>query len=256
MKTLVAILVLAAAAAQAQTAKPAAKAPEKVDKALRERVRLFYQSYVDGRFKDAEPLVAQDTKNIFFAAGKPQFLRFEISGISYSSNFTRASVLTLCKQQMLLPGGNGMMEADLPISSDWKLEKGKWYWWVDQTSGTDTPFGKIGPPIGSAGSTPLPKVNLLDPSIALHKVSADRQSLSLKIGGSAEVTFSNSAQGVMSVVVTGNPPGFDVKPARADMPAGSKATFTVKAAPDATSAILTFTVQPTGEIVEMKVAIN
>jgi hypothetical protein len=102
-----------------------------------------------------------------------------------------------------------------------------------------------------------PSTSFTSPDFALHKVTADKESLALKPGGSAEVTFSNSAQGVMSVSLNGKPVGFDITPAHADMALGGKATFTVKALADAPpSATLSFRVLPTSEMIEIKVAVN
>jgi hypothetical protein len=247
------------AAVQAQTAKPANPPPAAVDKALRARVAQFYQDFVDGKFREAEPLVAKDTKELFFAMGKPQYFSFAIQNIKYSEKFTRANVLTVCQAMMMMPGlpGGAYPAA---ITSTWKLEKGKWVWYVDQATLQDSPFGKMG---GGASASPAPgavaappDTSFTSPDFALHKVTADKGSLSLKPGGSAEVTFSNSAQGTMSVSPNGKPPGFDITPARADMAQGGKATFTVKALPDAQAATLSFRIDPTTEIIEIKVAIN
>jgi hypothetical protein len=88
-------------------------------------------------------------------------------------------------------------------------------------------------------------------------VSADKESLALKAGESAAVTFSNSAQGTMSVSLYGDAPAdLEVKPARADLPQNGKATVTVKALEGAKSVVLNFQVAPTGEFIAIKVDIH
>ncbi|MGD0500271.1 MAG: hypothetical protein ABSC23_17765 [Bryobacteraceae bacterium] len=257
--TRLAIFVFLAAAVQAQSGKPADRPPAAVDRALRARVAQFYQNFVDGKFREAEPLVAKDTKELFFAMGKPQYFGFEIKNITYSEKFTRANVLTVCQQMMMLPGlPGGAYPA--PTTSTWKLEKGKWYWYVDQAAAQDSPFGKMGGTASgkdSGGSSPTPPpTSFTSPDFALHKVTADKGSLALKAGGSGEVTFSNSAQGPMSVSLNGKPSGFEITPARADLTGGGKATFTVKALPDAQTETVSFRIAPTGETIELKIAVD
>ncbi len=66
------------------------KAPPEVDAALRARISKFYQAHVDGKYRLAEPLVAEDTKDFFYQANKPHYLSFGITRIDYSDNFTKA----------------------------------------------------------------------------------------------------------------------------------------------------------------------
>ena len=46
------------------------KAPPEVDEALRARITRFYQAFIDGKFRLADALVADDSKDVFFAAEK------------------------------------------------------------------------------------------------------------------------------------------------------------------------------------------
>src|SRR5262252_4422911 len=78
--------------------------PADVDKALRVRITEFYQDHVDGKFRQAEALVAEDTKDFFYSANKPKYLSFEIQRIDYSDGFTRAKATVLCEQYVLMPG--------------------------------------------------------------------------------------------------------------------------------------------------------
>ena len=52
-----------------QTSAPPAEAPPpEVDQALRARISEFYQDHVDGKFRQAEALVAAETKDSFYGA--------------------------------------------------------------------------------------------------------------------------------------------------------------------------------------------
>lgn len=260
-------LALIATALHAQDGvKPAPKPPSKVDRALRARVTQFYQDFVKGQFSDAESLVAPDTKDYFVSIRKERYVSFEIKQIDYSEKFTRAQVAAVCDRNVMMEGFAGR-PLKTPVSSAWKLEHGKWYWYVDRTAPQMTPFGIIGAAMAAAGvgapvdqpaqpaAVPTPAA-LPTVDVALHKVSANKESLVLKAGESATVTFSNSAQGTMSVSVYGGPPTIEVTPARADLPQNGKATVTVKALEGAESVVLNFQVAPTGEFIAIKVVIN
>jgi hypothetical protein len=255
-------LVLLATTLFAQNgADPFNKPPADVDKALRERITEFFQDHVTGQFRKAAELVAEDTQDLFYNGNKPRYISFEISRIDYSDNFTRARASVLCEQTVLMPGFGGTFK--VPTPSTWKLEKGKWYWYVDPDSLLDTPFGrrKAAPTPPADGqpaeaSAPPPVTSLVSADFALHKVKVDKQSLTLKAGESGELTLSNTAPGVMTLTCV-KTQGFEVTPDRAELKAGEKATVTVKALDGApkTSALY-FKIEPTMEQVVVKVTVE
>jgi hypothetical protein len=260
-----AALTLLATALHAQTAPPAAeKPPAKVDAELRTRVNQFYQDFVKGQFTDAETLVAPESKNVFVAMRKEQYVSCEIKKVVYSDKFKFADVGTECARNIMVEGFAGH-PLQYPIGSQWKLEHGKWYWWIDPTAQRSTPFGMMGAlmaamgaasPAGPPPALPAP-ADLTSPNIALHKVKADKESLDLKAGESADVTFSNSALGPMSVALYGAAPqGIEVTPTHADLPQTGKAAITVKVHDGAPSATLVFQVMPTQEAISVKVAVR
>ena len=66
--------------------------PEKVDKALRGRVNEFFQYHVDGNFRKAMELVADETQNEYFDSGKTKLKSFKLDDIKYSDKFDKATV--------------------------------------------------------------------------------------------------------------------------------------------------------------------
>ena len=120
------------------------KPPADVDAALRARALEFFDLHVKGQFRKAEELVAEDTKDFFYSHNKPKYLACELSKIDYSDNFTKANAVMLCEQYIMMPGF-----ADHPIKvptpSAWKVENGKWYWYVDQDALRNTPWGRMTP---------------------------------------------------------------------------------------------------------------
>ena len=138
---------------------PFDKPPADVDKALRERMYQFYHFHVTGEYRKAEALVAEDTKDFFYTRNKPAYLSFEISRITYSDNYTRAKAVVLCEQYVMMPGFADK-PLKVPTPSTWKLEDGKWYWWIDPEALRDTPFGKMKPrpwdtPAGTPDESPM-----------------------------------------------------------------------------------------------------
>ncbi|MGC8794691.1 MAG: hypothetical protein ACP5U2_15005, partial [Bryobacteraceae bacterium] len=137
------VALTAALCAQAQTAAELfEKAPPEVDQALRERVKFFYQCHVEGKFRQADQVVAEDSKDAFFAAEKPRYRGFEIVRIVYSDNFTRARVVVAVDTDFMAPG-IGRIPVKAPLTSLWKLENGQWWWYVDRNAGKQTPFGPM-----------------------------------------------------------------------------------------------------------------
>src|ERR1700732_4926641 len=72
------------------------KAPPPIDEALRARVAQFYGAYTSGKFKDAYPLVAEDSQDAFFAASKDMLKSCEVLRIKYAEDFTKADVVEAC----------------------------------------------------------------------------------------------------------------------------------------------------------------
>ena len=62
--------------------------PPEVDQALRARVTAFFQAHVDGSFRKAFEIVAEDTKDYYFKTEKVQFKSSQDPGdIKYSADF-------------------------------------------------------------------------------------------------------------------------------------------------------------------------
>ena len=261
-------LSLCAAACFAQT--PADlfnKAPADVDQALRARITEFYQLHVEGKFRQAEALVAEDTKDFYYDSSKTKYLSFQISRIEYSDGFTKAKATVLCEQYLPYPGFIDK-PLKLPEPSTWKLVDGQWYYYVDQKSLRVTPFGIMGskpaaapaPPAGPGAPAPvnLPaKIpNLQDMHFIFSQVKADKQAVSLKPGESAEVTITNTAPGAMSITLSGRVSGVDVKLDRTELAAGGKAVLTLRAGDEPKPGVLSIQVDQTNQVIPIQVAIQ
>ncbi|HYW48625.1 MAG TPA: hypothetical protein VE959_37520 [Bryobacteraceae bacterium] len=234
---------------------PFDRPPANVDRALRERITQFYQFHVGKEYRKAEALVAPDTKEFFYGHNKPAYLSFEIGRIEYSDNYTRAKATVLCEQYVMMPGF-----ADKPIKvptpSTWKLERGKWYWYVDQNAMRDTPFGRMTAGPASPTGGPLPGAIPSDPAPFLKLVKADKDAVSLKPGQPEQVTIANTAPGIMSVTILGEIPGVEAKLDHSTLQIGDKTVLSLRAKDGAQAGLLNIKVDQTGEIIAIKVDVQ
>jgi hypothetical protein len=254
-----ALFALFAVFAFAQTNEPfKPKPPADVDAALRARVQEFFDLHVKGQFRKAEELVAEDTKDFFYTHNKPKYLSCELTRIDYAENFTKANTVTVCEQYIMMPGfADHPMK--VPTPSTWKLENSKWVWYVDQDSLLNTPFGRMKPgPFPEKGAAPPP------PSLASIPTSADflyqqiqlgKNAVSLKAGESVEVTIANRAPGPMSVSLPAALPGIETELDKSTLPAGGKATLTLRAAKGAKSGVLNVQVEQTLQLLPIRITI-
>jgi len=228
--------------------------PADVDQALRARITEFYQDHVDGKFRQAESLVAEDTKDFFYSGNKPKYLSFQITRIDYSEGYTRAKAVVVCEQYVLMPGFTDK-PLKVPTPSTWKLVDGQWYWYIDPEVLSVTPFGKMKAGDGSTPGKPvIPKPEEMNFIFSL--VKADKAAVSLAPGQTEQVTISNSAQGPMSISVSGAPPGVEVRLDRMDLNAGEKAVLSLRAGPDAKAGVLSVRVEQTNQVIPISINIK
>jgi len=197
------------------------KAPPAIDDALRARVQAFYQSHVDGKFRQADNYVAEDSKDAFFVAEKPQYKSFQISKINYEENYTKATVVTACKTEMFFHGK--MMPVTMPNVSHWKVQDGEWFWYYTKPSQMETPFGtmKTGPENNNPGfGFSIPQDPRAEAIKILKRVTLDRSEVSIDQdqNSKAEIHLKNGLLG--PVTVTADPtgtPGLTVRPAKPEV---------------------------------------
>jgi hypothetical protein len=231
-----AIAMLMSAAAWGQlTTDVLSKAPPAVDEALRARISRFYQLHVDGKFRQAEELVADDSKDFFYSANKPKYTAFEISRIDYSENFTKAKATVVCHMYVMVPGFTDK-PLPVPTPSLWKQVNSQWYWYIDQAALNRTPFGTM--QAGSAGSSPaasLPAMPSPEQAMKLlEQVAADRSEVRLNSDrpSTAQVTIKNGMPGVVSLAVSApKVEGLEIKPDQPSIKAGESGTVTFRYKP-------------------------
>jgi len=118
------VFVLGSGASFAQTPPPA------VDQALRGRVNEFFQDFVDGKYRQALNVVAEDTQDEYFSSPKMEIKEFHVDGISYSSDFKTATVKVTVKRVWKLKAEGFLNDTivDTPMDTAWRIENDKWVW--------------------------------------------------------------------------------------------------------------------------------
>jgi hypothetical protein len=255
----IAILALFASVATAQeTADLFNRAPKSVDDALRARINEFYTASVKGEFRKAEALVAEDTKDFFYDHDKPRMLSFEINRIEYSSGYTRAKATVLEERYVMFPGF-AEKAMKIPTPSYWKIEDGKWCWYVDRDKLNETPFGIMKPGPRAAGDNSpaavLPTIPT-DPAELMKMGRADKSEVSLSSGASERVVFENAMKGPVTVAIQGKLEGIEATFDRETIPAGEKATLILKAGNGAKSGTLTVRAMPLGNVMPIQVTVK
>ena len=206
-------------------------APPEVEQALRARVTEFLQDHVDGNFRKAFELVAEDTKDSYFSSGKAQLQSFKIDDIKFTDNFTRAAVTATMSKTVNVAGQD--IPVSLPSTITWKIENGKWVWYEDPKPHA-TPMG-VSTPLAAAlagnnaTGNALPK-DFDDKALAaearniLEQVSVDKKEITLETDKVSEqqVIFHNGMTGSVQVQLTGTDiPGLTARIGQAFVKAAS-----------------------------------
>jgi hypothetical protein len=233
------------------------KPPAAVDEALRARIKEFYHYFETQEFRKAEKLVAEESQDFFYNHNKPTYLSTEIQSITYSDHFTRAKAITLCEQYMMFPGF-AARPMKVPTTSTWKIVDGQWFWYVDQEERGKTPFGVMKDTAGAPGAAPgsLPASIPTTPDFAMNFVKAETKSVTLKPGGSVQVSIANTARGLMNIAVEDQPAGVEAKLDRTQLLAGEKAVLSIKADTKAKPGTIAIRVRQTSELIPIAVAIQ
>jgi hypothetical protein len=211
------------------------KAPPHIDEALRARVSAFLQAHVDGKYRIANELVADDSKDAYFAMEKRRFLSFEILRIDYTDNFTKATVVAMVEVNWRPSPRFPNTRMKPPYKMLWKAEPdGQWYWYTENTGEWETPFGKMKVP-GTGGeqndpaATVIEQLRNMDGKAILNQVKANKTDVALRCyeASTDTVEVTNNMQGAVSLRVEGTPVvGLEIKLDRDELKAGETARVT------------------------------
>jgi hypothetical protein len=268
--------VFLASAAQEEPRNLFEKAPPDVEQALKSRVAKFYQYFVEGKFRLADALVAEESKDVFFAAEKRKYKDFSVGSPKYSDNFTKATVVTSCGTDYSMMGNR--MDISLPVLSFWKIENGEWFWYVPPPGDKYfTPLGEMPRPKEGPGNmnttqhTPIQPVRpMISPEQIMKAVRADRDSVVFNSSKAStqEVHLKNTLPGSVSVSSTTAIRGLTITPAKTNLNTDEEVTVVISFDPkdpsvtcdeclahpqDRRAGQVTMLVQPTGQQIPIAV---
>ncbi|MDP8989604.1 MAG: hypothetical protein M3N41_05920 [Acidobacteriota bacterium] len=258
MRIYTAILLAAPLLSLAQAPAP----PPEVDQALRAQATAFLKYQMEGNFRKAYELVAEDSQDYYLGAPKEKSASPELQKIVYSDNFTKAAVTSASKQTLMMEG----RPIEIPSGriDRWKLENGQWKWYHDASKDViPTVLGAM--PVGPTGPEAAPAIKLpkdITPETAVEAIkrvpaptssirTLSRESMSFTVGqeSTEEIVFHNNAPGEIRVEadLIADFPGFVVQPKKFQLRAQEEATFKVTYRPSGKgvfNAALRLTVQP------------
>lgn len=163
--------------------------PAGVDEALRARILEFYKLEQEGRFRQAEGLVCEESRDRYYDMEKRRWTSVELIQTLYEENFTKARATMALGTTMNTFGGPLPVKA--PLTSLWHLEKGLWCRYIPEPSrdGVASPFGimRPGPPGDKpqspfAGAPAAPQ----DPRQLEEMVRLSKSSVVLPAAGGSE----------------------------------------------------------------------
>jgi hypothetical protein len=127
--------------------------------------------------------------------------------------------------------GAGPMDFDAPITTSWKIEDGKWVWYVGPAIALQTPFGTLKP---TAGNTDAP-VNSAQKAMDLKSlrslVKIDRDLVEMTADDSVQtVTVTNDLPGGVDLAIQPyRIPGLSAQLTNTHLEAGEKTTLSLRA---------------------------
>jgi hypothetical protein len=228
-------------------------APPEVDQALRANVSEFFQDFIDGKFRKAINLVAEDTQDLYFASPKAEMSKFSIDGITYSDNFTRALVKLTVTRVLHLKAEGFLQDENIPgpMETDWKIEDGKWVYYEKPKGAGQwvTPMGPsadLAPAAAQAAADRKKKVDdatmmveakrILQETGTVTGLTPDEVTLSPDKPSSAQVVFRNGMPGAVSLRVEGlsrDLPGLTAKVLQPNIGPGAQSTVELSFDPSA-----------------------
>ncbi len=211
--------------------------PAGVDEALRARVLEFYNLEQEGRFRQAESLVCEESRDRYYDMEKRRWTSVELIQTLYEEGFTKARATMALGTTMNTFSGPIPVKA--PLTSLWHFEKGAWCRYIPEPSrdGVASPFGimKSSPgqpgtptPFGG-GAPPVPA----DPKELESMVRLTRTSVSLpSSGGTETVEILNGMPGRIEVrMACPGVAGLECKLSSDSLPKSGKATLTLAFTP-------------------------
>lgn len=213
--------------------------PAGVDEALRDRIQEFYKLEQEGRFRKAEGLVCEESRDRYYDMEKKRWTSVDIVQTSYEEGFTKAKATVALGTT--LTTFSGPLPVKAPMTTLWNFEKGAWCRYIPEPSkdGINTPFGPMKSVPSEAGSSnPFGNAMASLPTSQEQleaMVRLSRSQASLPVGGGTDkVEVMNGMPGSIELrVVCPGVVGLECELSSSEVPSGGKAALNLKFTPHA-----------------------
>lgn len=237
------------------------KPPAGVEEALRERITQFFALQTEGKFRQGEKFICEDSKDAYYDSYKNRWSSVKIDNITWEDSFQTGKVLMVLGTELKTLGGS--IPAQYPMTTIWKLQDDKWCYAVPPVEKTKvpSPFGPMNPgeapkpgdPVAARGS--LPTVDDFAGRIGLSKKSLQVMAFE---DSSDSLEIVNSLSGPISFTIHApDMPGLKWTLSKTELKAKEKATLSVDYKPvDKTRRTpfnLNLVVEPTGSMTTIPV---
>jgi hypothetical protein len=250
------IFLAIAVTAWAQQPSPEAATAEA---ALRARAQQFFDLQVAKKYRPAEDMVAEDSKDEYYNGNRYNIKGFSIQNVEMLDENSRAKVTIKAKTTLIAPGVPSI-DLDVSLTSSWKLEDDRWVWYVDQSGVANTPFGKISTAPNGGPPPSITPGNLPDLSALRQSVKADKTSVTISLSEPVQtVTISNELPGPVDLVELDSDKvaGFSSQLDKKHLETGEKTTLRVTLVGEAKGkGIIHVLASPIGTQLDIAVTVN
>jgi hypothetical protein len=238
---------------------PADPAIAQAEAALRARVDQFYQLQVDKKFRQAESLVAEDSKDDYYNRPKQDIKAFSIQQVDLLDNNTRARV-TIKGKVVMRAALIGAQEFDVALVTSWKVENGQWAWYIDPETKGMTPFGRmVLPKDKSTGATVAPTPAMIDPAKVADLVTLDNSSVTLNASSPAQtIMVTNNLPGPITLELSNpQPNSVSIEVEKSTLKAGEKSAITFRRMGETkSSGVVRLVASPVNKVFAIQVSSN
>jgi hypothetical protein len=141
------------------------------EKALRDRVDQFYKLLVDKKYRQAEALVEEESKDRYYNWSKPDMRGFTVKSVELQED-GRVAKVTVTVSMVMSFQGTTPLTFEVPTTTTWHLDQSQWVLWIDPEIALQTPIGKIPPRSAAESNTPAgaaPDVDMFRNKVLLDR---------------------------------------------------------------------------------------
>ncbi len=246
------------------------KPPAGVEEALKARISEFYKLEMEGKFRQAEGMVCEDSKDAYYGGDKRRWYSMDQGNIKYTKEFKYAEAIMILGAE--LNTAQGILRSKIPFVTYWSAENGAWCRSFPSNADKKiiTPFSggkEFEPPTAERYPDPSmidkAKRDMANPAALSGQIVTDKGVVEFKKGKAATETIElkNGLPGEIKIAVRlPNIPGLTVKSLKEHVGSGetSKIVLAYDPPKDAGTAAqwMTIWIEPLGQVLNLNVFVR